>query len=117
MAIALATHGRGGLERLLLGSVATGLVARSGVPLLLIRPGEVRRPVGDLATAVAEEPEPVGPPVAIELGPRDLQLVLVSLEEMLLNAQREQHLAAPLHDLLARLRAAKSAREKARAGN
>jgi nucleotide-binding universal stress UspA family protein len=34
----LTTHGRGGLERLWIGSVATSLLQRSTVPLLLVRP-------------------------------------------------------------------------------
>ena len=40
--IAMATHGHGGLERLLMGSVATGVLQRAGVPLLLTRPTDVR---------------------------------------------------------------------------
>ena len=36
--IAMATHGRGGLARLVLGSVATGTLRRAHVPLLLSRP-------------------------------------------------------------------------------
>jgi nucleotide-binding universal stress UspA family protein len=36
--IALASHGRGGLTRLALGSVATGLVQRSDRPILLVGP-------------------------------------------------------------------------------
>jgi nucleotide-binding universal stress UspA family protein len=36
--IAMATHGRGGLARLVLGSVATGTLRRAHVPLLLTRP-------------------------------------------------------------------------------
>lgn len=36
--IAMATHGRSGLARLVLGSVATGTLRRTGVPLLLIGP-------------------------------------------------------------------------------
>lgn len=44
--IALATHGRGGLSRLLLGSVASSVVRQSSVPVLLYRPrvGERREP-------------------------------------------------------------------------
>jgi nucleotide-binding universal stress UspA family protein len=41
--IAMATHGRGGVARLVLGSVATGVLQRAGVPLLLVRPEGVRR--------------------------------------------------------------------------
>ncbi len=37
--IAMATHGRTGLARLLLGSVAEAVLRRSEVPLLLVRPG------------------------------------------------------------------------------
>ena len=35
--IAMGTHGRRGVEHLLLGSVAEGVARRSGVPVLLIR--------------------------------------------------------------------------------
>lgn len=37
-AIALATHGSGGLVRLLVGSVTMGVLRRAGLPLLLVRP-------------------------------------------------------------------------------
>lgn len=37
-AIAMGTRGRGGVARLLLGSVATGVVGRSEVPVLLVAP-------------------------------------------------------------------------------
>lgn len=36
--IAMATHGRSGFARLVLGSVATGTLQRTGVPLLLVGP-------------------------------------------------------------------------------
>ncbi len=36
--IAMATHGRTGLQRLLLGSVASSVLRRGGLPLLLVRP-------------------------------------------------------------------------------
>jgi len=36
--IAMSTHGRGGLRRLVLGSVATNVLHRSTVPVLLVRP-------------------------------------------------------------------------------
>ncbi len=38
--IAMATHARSGVERMLAGSVATGVVRRSTVPVLLVRPDE-----------------------------------------------------------------------------
>jgi nucleotide-binding universal stress UspA family protein len=38
--IAMSTHGNGGLTRLLMGSVATGVVQQATVPVLILRPGE-----------------------------------------------------------------------------
>ncbi len=43
--IAMATHGRGGLARVVMGSVATGVLQRAGMPMLLVRPTSVRQPV------------------------------------------------------------------------
>jgi nucleotide-binding universal stress UspA family protein len=40
--IAMGTHGRSGLGRLVLGSVATGTLHQAAVPLLLVRPGPAR---------------------------------------------------------------------------
>jgi nucleotide-binding universal stress UspA family protein len=38
--IAMSTHGSGGLTRLITGSVATGIVQRADVPVLVVRPSE-----------------------------------------------------------------------------
>jgi nucleotide-binding universal stress UspA family protein len=43
VAIAMATHGRGGLARAVLGSVATGVLHQACVPVLLTRPGTVAK--------------------------------------------------------------------------
>jgi nucleotide-binding universal stress UspA family protein len=42
--ICLSTHGRSGLSRALLGSVAQGVVKRSSVPVFIVPPGERNRP-------------------------------------------------------------------------
>jgi nucleotide-binding universal stress UspA family protein len=42
--IAMATHGRSGLARLVLGSVATETLRRAHVPLLLVRPAALSSP-------------------------------------------------------------------------
>jgi nucleotide-binding universal stress UspA family protein len=42
-AIAMATHGRSGLARLVLGSAATGVLQRAAMPLLLVRPATVHQ--------------------------------------------------------------------------
>ena len=53
--IALATHGRGGLSRLVFGSVASAVVHESTVPLLIVRAPGAALPAGPEAPA-----EPVG---------------------------------------------------------
>lgn len=40
--IAISTHGRGGVSRLVMGSVATGVVQRAPVPVLIMHPAAVR---------------------------------------------------------------------------
>ncbi|MBI3971130.1 MAG: universal stress protein [Chloroflexi bacterium] len=54
-AIAMATHGRGGLVRLVLGSVATGVLHLARAPLLLRRPAALR--------PVRESTETIGAPL------------------------------------------------------
>lgn len=41
--IVMTTHGRGGISRMWLGSVADAVIRRSGVPVLLLRGGDVAR--------------------------------------------------------------------------
>ena len=51
--IVMATHGRGGLARAVLGSVATGTLHRADRPLLLVRPAGLRRPVEEASGPAA----------------------------------------------------------------
>lgn len=55
--LVLATHGRGGLERAWLGSVADALIRHATVPLLVVRPGDD----GEEGEATVE-PRPAPPP-------------------------------------------------------
>jgi nucleotide-binding universal stress UspA family protein len=43
--LVIGSHARAGMERLLLGSVAEGVIRRSGVPVLVIPPAAVIAPV------------------------------------------------------------------------
>jgi nucleotide-binding universal stress UspA family protein len=53
--IAMATHGRSGVARLVLGSVATGTLQRASMPVMLVRPaaleGETRHTEPEAAAA------------------------------------------------------------------
>jgi nucleotide-binding universal stress UspA family protein len=53
--IAMATHGRGGFARVMLGSVAGQTLRRAGVPLLLVRPAGLRVPAEEYRAAAAGE--------------------------------------------------------------
>ncbi|HYU17741.1 MAG TPA: universal stress protein [Chloroflexota bacterium] len=66
--IAMATHGRGGLARLALGSVAAATLQLTSVPLLLVRPAAVRRHLPDTARVPcrpAAKEKPAGPRVTV----------------------------------------------------
>jgi nucleotide-binding universal stress UspA family protein len=85
--VAMATHGRGGLGRLLLGSVAEAVVRTAPVPVLLVRgrpvwgPGAIRQivvPLDDSDTS-----EAVLPVVETLAGPLDLGIHLVHAVEPL----------------------------------
>jgi nucleotide-binding universal stress UspA family protein len=80
--IAMATHGRSGLGRLVLGSVATGVVQHARVPLMLLRPTALARPVAGATPTQAAAP-PSGPPpstLAVPLSPAELDHVRYGLE-------------------------------------
>jgi nucleotide-binding universal stress UspA family protein len=51
--LALSTHGRGGIARLLMGSVATGAMERAPLPLLLVRPTSMRPAAAEAQTTAA----------------------------------------------------------------
>jgi nucleotide-binding universal stress UspA family protein len=62
--IVMATHGRGGLVRAVLGSVATGTLHRADRPLLLVRPAGLRLPVEEASGPAARQearPSPAAP--------------------------------------------------------
>jgi len=64
--VVMATHGRGGVARLVLGSVVEATLRRAGVPVLLVRPASVRaagRPAPEKIALGTQSPAaPGGPP-------------------------------------------------------
>jgi nucleotide-binding universal stress UspA family protein len=112
--VAMATHGRGGLARLVLGSVATRVVRRSRIPLLLVRPGMAQV---QLAASV-EQPEstvPAGGTVAVQLSQRDLDLILRGLGELLYKPAADLDLVTAINELRVRLKQVQLARGPATA--
>ena len=85
--IAMATHGRGGLNRLLLGSVAAAVVGSAPVPVLLIR-GEIPLKTWSLRRLLVplsgdEASEAILPVAERFAGPADLELHLLEVVEPL----------------------------------
>jgi nucleotide-binding universal stress UspA family protein len=109
--IAMATHGRGGLARFVLGSVATGVLHRASTPLLLVRPTMVREEKASTAPATPA----ARTPVMVVLSHAELEAVEQGLKALLRDAEleagarvRETPGAQVVGDLLARLRQADS---------
>jgi nucleotide-binding universal stress UspA family protein len=108
--IVLATHGRGGVTRLVMGSVAADVLRQASVPILMARPAAVRA----AAESPATEPRPLdGPAALVPLNRRELALIQQALTAELRDAEREAgarvHAGAggqELSDLLARLQQA-----------
>ncbi|TAK35780.1 MAG: universal stress protein [Chloroflexota bacterium] len=103
--IAMATHGSGGLSRLIAGSVATETLQRASVPLLLIRPAVA----GQREAAVAMlEPTPIEktaiPAVDVRLNQYELDLLLRGLGEILYAPDRDVRLVEPARELRMRLK-------------
>lgn len=98
--IAMATHGRSGLTRAILGSVATGVLQRATVPLLLVRPATAEPAAATRVTpTVAEQP-----PAPIELTDRERYLVQRGLAELAFAPGHPPELAESARALLARLK-------------
>jgi hypothetical protein len=65
--IVMSTHGRGGLARLVLGSVATGLIQCARVPVLLVRPAATRQQTAPEPAQAATPLVPAGSEVTLTL--------------------------------------------------
>lgn len=106
--IVMATHGRGGLGRLVLGSVATATVQRATVPLLLMRPAALR----DRRTAqppdTAAEPPAAQPLVPVPLTAGELELAERAIGKLFAMPESEWYQTEPLRQLLAKLEHART---------
>lgn len=99
--IAMATHGTGGLTRLVIGSVATGTIQRASVPLLLVRPSTIRRLSPE--TGSAAEPTTQTRPISVTLTTRERDILLLGLRELLSHPGPGEACVAEVRSLQARL--------------
>jgi nucleotide-binding universal stress UspA family protein len=65
--IVLSTHGRGGLARVWIGSVATSLIGRATLPILLVRPAEGAAPAAGAPIDATAARAAFGAPVLVTL--------------------------------------------------
>lgn len=109
--VAMATHGRSGLARLVLGSVATGTLLQAHVPLLLTRPLALEQTVPLQRTAAPTAPET--PAIGLSLAPSEIVLARRAVESLLLDTHREENIDSRLRSLLGRLRVAEQTADPA----
>ena len=78
--VVMATHGHGGLSRLILGSVATATLRHTTAPLLLMRPSAVHAaepvPATSDQTGSSAAGQPARPPALVESGERKVSVTL-----------------------------------------
>lgn len=120
--VVMATHGRGGMSRALLGSVATATIRQSDVPIMLIRPDEAElvepaagQPVASAETpatpeapAAAETPAPE-PTIDLEVTPEELEILVRAVGERFYHEPIDPRMAEPARALLEKLRTARPA--------
>jgi nucleotide-binding universal stress UspA family protein len=104
--IAMATHGRGGVARLVMGSEATGVLQRAHVPLLLVRPTAVQASALPAASTepAPQEGVPPAPSLTLVLTPEELGLVRRGLGDLAYMPERDPKLAGPALELLKKLK-------------
>ncbi|MFN8526736.1 MAG: universal stress protein [Chloroflexota bacterium] len=96
--VAMTTHGYGGLTRLVMGSVVTGVVQQSPAPLLLTRP----LPKAETAPS---QPAALTEPLTLSLTAQERTLLAHALQALLTATEKDEHLTAPIQALLDRVSA------------
>lgn len=102
--VAMATHGRTGLARLMLGSVAAGVLQRAETPVLFVRPVVSGAEAEGAETEIVEQSDTLD----LVLDAREVELIEHALRHLLL-PEHDPSLAEPSRALLDRLAPARSA--------
>ena len=114
--IVMATHGRGGMSRALLGSVATATIRQAGVPIMLVRPDDIEQapeahpakaPTVEQTVTTSEE-APAAPAVTLALSPDELEMLTRIVGERFFNEPVDPRWADSVRLLLEKLRTARA---------
>jgi nucleotide-binding universal stress UspA family protein len=114
--IVMATHGRSGVTRAVLGSVATATIRQTDVPIMLVRPDEVEQAS---ETTRADSPSVVAPPstrehgtdgsrITLSLSADELEMLERAVGDRSSNEPVDPRSAEPVRRLLEKLRAARA---------
>lgn len=112
--IVMATHGRGGVSRALLGSVATATVGQTDVPIVLVRPDHAGR-VAEVSEVAAPEPaeapaaeraEADEPAITLALSADELTTIMRAVADRFYGEAVDPRWAEPTRLLLEKLRRA-----------
>lgn len=114
--IVMATHGRGGVTRALLGSVATSTIRQTDIPIMLVRPDAVEQAPAALAptepmaeqAAFAATADSAAPTVTLSFSPDELQMLTKAVGERFYNEPVDPRWAEPVRLLLEKLRTARA---------
>ena len=107
--VTMATHGRGGLARFVLGSVATGTLQRAGVPILLARPDALAHPAEATDAAPVAAPRRVPRTTALSLTASELGLLERGLGRLAADPEDASGLTTAARDLLKKVHEAEQA--------
>ncbi|MBI3966230.1 MAG: universal stress protein [Chloroflexi bacterium] len=102
--IVMATHGHGGIARLVLGSVATGVAQRAHTPLFLSRPSAVHSTIASAPGAVAAASSSPESLVVVALSAAELELVRRGLSELAYRPESDDQSVAAARRLMEQLR-------------
>jgi hypothetical protein len=109
-AVAMATHRRGEIARLVVGSVAMTVLTRVGLPMLLVRPrvasaARARPAAAAVAPVLVEPPHRPGP-ATLTLQPDEVDLLCCGLNRLLDTSLPDPELEHQAYEMLSRLRRA-----------
>jgi nucleotide-binding universal stress UspA family protein len=113
--IVMATHGRGGMTRALMGSAATAAISQTDVPIMLVRPDAVEHateapsatPVNEEQPAPVPEEATVVPTVMVSLSADELEILTRAVGKQFLDEPVDPRRAEPIRLVLEKLRTAR----------
>ena len=106
--VAMSTHGRNSLGRLVLGSILEYVLSHATMPVLAVRPSQVPPDTGIIDHLLEQAEQAKGAPAVISLTARQANLVRIALEHLAWAAGRHQGVREQVHEVIEMLDAARN---------